>query len=298
VSDILETEDGWRAYILTMPTVLRSQLALELRSNEAQAIVLVLAFVLSSCNPSPSAQAPATTARLLQPPSSQATGPYRAILQEGKTNVVVELYSSEGCSSCPPAEDVLRELDLQQSVPGANVLALEYHVDYWNHLGWRDPFSSEAFSTRQHGFNRAIGKNSIYTPQMVVDGEIEFVGSAKSKALASIESAAREPHLHLDLAASTTDARAVSIRFHSDAPIALFAVQTERGLSTAVSRGENAGRKLAHGPVVRSVTPIGSNLVGNIVQYASLPVQGQSLVVLAVAEGKWKIVGSAEFRAP
>src|SRR6267142_3420791 len=108
--------------------------------------------------------------------------------------VLVELFTSEGCSSCPPADAVLSELVLRQPVAGVEVLALGEHVDYWDRLGWRDPFSSAMFSARQSNYDaRVFHRNEVYTPQLVVDGQLERVGSDVSAIQRAINQAAHAP---------------------------------------------------------------------------------------------------------
>lgn len=188
-----------------------------------------------------------------------------------RTPVVVELFTSEGCSSCPPADDLLARLDAEQPVAGAEVIALAQHVDYWNDLGWADPFSAHEFSERQGEYVARFGGEGVYTPQMVVDGGAEFPGGNSGKALDAIASAAREPKAEVVLARAggegdksrEADALRLSVRVErlpklsdGDTADVLLAV-TESGLSSDVARGENAGRRLTHAGVVRRLTKIG-----------------------------------------
>jgi hypothetical protein len=197
--------------------------------------------------------------------------------------VVVELFTSEGCSSCPPADALLARLDREQPVEGAEVIALAQHVDYWNNLGWADPFSAHEFSERQGEYAARFGDDSVYTPQMVVDGGAEFPGGNSGRAFEAIARAAREPKAEVSLARMAEQAdgalrlsvRVVRLPKLSDGDTAdvLLAV-TESGLSSDVARGENAGHRLMHAGVVRSLTRIG------YLSAATPPFAGEPLVVL------------------
>jgi hypothetical protein len=189
-------------------------------------------------------------------------------VEAGRAPVVVELFTSEGCSSCPPADALLAQLDRTQPVGGAEVIPLAMHVDYWNYLGWADPFSSHEFSERQGEYARAYGKDGVYTPQMIVDGVKEFPGGNSTGALDAIGKAALVPKadVRFERASAETGAGVVrlSVRIENlpkltegDAAYVLLAV-TESGLSTDVARGENSGRRLSHVGVVRRLTTVAS----------------------------------------
>jgi len=180
--------------------------------------------------------------------------------------VIVELFTSEGCSSCPPADRLLARLEQMQPIAGVEVIAVEEHVDYWNQLGWTDPFSSPQYRARQNDYAIAFHESDIYTPQMVVDGRSAFVGSDIGRAYHEIGAAAqtaitlvnldatpnsRDPDL-LDLTVQVTNPKGVKWN-GSDVYLAV----TERGLTTFVRGGENGGRTLRHSSVVRSFGVIG-----------------------------------------
>jgi hypothetical protein len=189
------------------------------------------------------------------------------------TPVVVELFTSEGCSSCPPADEVLSKLDKSQSIQGIEVIALGEHVDYWNKLGWIDPYSSAEFSTRQSRYADAFGQESVYTPQMIVDGRDEFVGADWNKAHEAITRAARLPKAKVKLLAASSSNETnkdlkLSIHINDipqittgDTADVLLAI-TESNLRSEVSRGENAGRYLRHTAVVRSLSVLGNVIAG------------------------------------
>jgi hypothetical protein len=177
---------------------------------------------------------------------------------QASTPVLVELFTSEGCSSCPPADALLSRLGRTQPVHGADIITLEEHVDYWDHLGWKDPFSSEAATTRQNEFSATFGGQQIYTPQMIVDGRSEFVGSSDSDAVRAIRSASQSPKPVVQLSWDAGDTLKINLGPLTSAmrgnDLQLFLVVAENMLHTDVKRGENAGRALEHNGVVRQLS--------------------------------------------
>ncbi len=172
--------------------------------------------------------------------------------------VLVELFTSEGCSSCPPADRLLARLASEQPVPGALVVPLSLHVDYWNRLGWADPFSSAAFTERQGAYAARFGNaGRVYTPQMVVDGRTEFVGSDERAARRTIEAEARESRTFVRVVPDGAASVRVTVAGAAAGSDVVLAV-VEDGLSSDVTRGENAGRTLAHTAVARRLAAVGS----------------------------------------
>ena len=179
--------------------------------------------------------------------------------------VLVELFTSEGCSSCPPADALLQRLDQSQPVSTAELIVLSEHADYWNGIGWRDPYSSHEYSERQSAYAARFGSGGIYTPQMVVDGRFEFVGSDERRASQAIKEAAKAPKAQAHIRLGSSDEAAI---VHVEAgPLPSTSSRLSAGVFLAladdsdesqVSRGENAGRRLQHVAVVRSLTRIGT----------------------------------------
>ncbi len=189
------------------------------------------------------AQGRATAGRVEAPP---AAGARRA--------VIVELFSSEGCSSCPPADEFLRSFAASAPPPDVEVIPLELHVDYWNYLGWADPFSSEGYSDRQRAYSAAWHKRGVYTPEIVVGGAHEIRDWDRTGE--AVATSARASIAEVKVEAHGAEIAVAVARAPKDADV-LFAL-TESDLATQVLRGENEGKRLAHAPVVRKLERLGA----------------------------------------
>jgi hypothetical protein len=201
-----------------------------------------------------------------------------AAAPQSRQAIVVELFTSEGCSSCPPADDLLRRLIATQPFDGVQLVALGNHVDYWDHEGWRDPFSSAAFSKRQRTYDDVVfGGQGPYTPQLVVDGRYECVASNATAVRQAVMKAVRQPKGTLSVAIAPVDASNMKIEVRGELPPALgrrgaaeiVVALTEDGLVSNVSKGENGGRTLAHSAVVRLMTVAGRVANGEAAPAAS-----------------------------
>jgi hypothetical protein len=216
--------------------------------------------------------------------------------------VLLELFTSEGCSSCPPADRLLASYDSGQPFPGVELVVLSEHVDYWNRLGWTDPFSSPQFTARQQDYVTKLHLEGAYTPQLVIDGQKDVVGSDGVAARAAILAAAKNPTAAIELKAERSGASAnVMLRVSGGAPKAdvYVALANDRAQSH-VTRGENSGRNLQHVAVVRKLLLIGkADARGAFTQQLTLPLTdgGAWRVVVFVADsGSRRVVGAAQVR--
>ncbi len=232
----------------------------------------------------------------------------------GRTPVIVELFTSEGCSSCPPADLLLQKLQELQPLPGADVIALEEHVDYWNHDGWIDPYSSAEWTQRQMVYG-ALFKTEAYTPQMVVDGESQFVGSSARDAALAIQKVESLAKTGVEITARAPDPKgsqnfAVSVKkLAGETPgdvAEVWLAVTEDGLRSSVNRGENAGNVLMHVATLRSLHKIGvATASGAPVAFTGEPRvkldshwnhQNLAVVVFVQERKSRKIIGAASTR--
>ena len=186
--------------------------------------------------------------------------------QSAAAPVLVELFTSEGCSSCPPADAMLANLDRLQPVPGAHVIVLEEHVDYWNHDGWTDKYSSSAITERQTEYKDRFKLNDIYTPEMVVDGETQFNGSEAKAAVHAIEEARSKPKVAVRITSLWLDGKAIHAHIDAEAlPASLGVRKADIFVAAAldhaesqVLKGENKGRDLKHVAVAITLSKVGT----------------------------------------
>jgi hypothetical protein len=180
-----------------------------------------------------------------------------------RSPVLVELFTSEGCSSCPPADRLLQKLDESQPVQNADTIVLSEHVDYWNHEGWRDPYSNALFTQRQQLYAARFGLNDVYTPQMVVNGRTQFVGNDSHRATEAIAGSTTVPSAPVHISPVTVENGVVKFRVDANvpplggkAPEVVVVLAYERATSR-VTAGENSGRELTHVAVAHEFTKVG-----------------------------------------
>jgi hypothetical protein len=227
--------------------------------------------------------------------------------------ILVELFTSEGCSSCPPADALLQQLDRTQPVDGAQLIVLSEHVDYWNHIGWTDPYSSRFFSDRQSAYSDRFGLSSVYTPQMVVDGAAEFVGSDSGLASRAVQKALGLQKVGIRISGiSLAASKTLQAHIETDAlpetlkirKAEVYLVMALNHAESQVLRGENSGHRLTHVGVVQSLTKVGSIEAGkSFSQDVHVKLDARSdpanLRVIAFIQqpGQRQVLGVAQLRA-
>lgn len=217
--------------------------------------------------------------------------------------VVVELFTSEGCSSCPPADALLSQLRKQETQSGTEVIPLGFHVDYWNYQGWQDRFSSNQYSKRQERYAEQLHTEGPYTPEMVVDGSQEFVGSDASRARSAIAEAGKQPAAAQVSLQQHAGKLGINVAGQPNGSGEVWLAVTEDNLSSRVGAGENTGRTLHHDAVVRELKELGALRGGKLERNLPLtfPSDWKSgdlhIVVFVQDPGTGKIVGAGEIHA-
>lgn len=175
--------------------------------------------------------------------------------------VLVELFTSEGCSSCPPADELLRKVNEQKSAQGQLIIGLSEHVTYWNQLGWKDPFSSELFTARQGEYSAKLHTGGPYTPQMVVNGREQFVGSDSGKLHEALAEERNRKQVQLHIVGAKVEAAGITFSYSvqelpADTTLQLMVAIVDDSDRSSVQRGENSGRSLQHVFVVRALSSV------------------------------------------
>ncbi len=191
---------------------------------------------------------------------------------------LVELFTSQGCSSCPPADELARKIIDEGD---EDVLVLTYHVDYWDRLGWKDPFSQHIFSQRQQQYARQLNLNGVYTPQMVVNGNTEFVGSNETKLRGALQQGRLTDSITILVTPKTKGTMKVDWQYLGPPETSLNFAVVQPSATTQVARGENSGKQLRHGNVVRTFITLPSAPSGNI--SINIPSELESKPILLVA---------------
>lgn len=207
-------------------------------------LIFLVALFLAGCSES----APVNTAQQ----------PVKPVKEPGSREpVLVELFTSEGCGNCPPADRFLVILENEQPVKDADVITLGYHVDYFNDRGWKDPYSSAENTRRQNLYSMRMGLDSVYTPQMVVDGKDQFIGSDAATADRTIRKAAEPVKPKVEAVANGTSAEVVITGFGTHKVATAVLAVAEDGLVSDVTAGNNRGKKIQHASVVRQLKGFG-----------------------------------------
>lgn len=220
------------------------------------------------------------------------------------SGILVELFTSEGCSSCPPADELLRKLDSMRTISNNQIVVLGEHVDYWDGTGWRDRFSSHEYTTRQQEYAYRLGVPEPYTPQIVVDGKQQFVGNNAGSLQAALQAAGAEPKTSVSILAADFDGNNLILKLKTNSlPQGhkrgdLYVAVADNSDETQVHGGENSGRALRHVAVLRSlqkvakVGPEGTEKDFNLRLPKDLEKNNLRVVAFVQESGNGRVLGS------
>lgn len=218
--------------------------------------------------------------------------------------VLVELFTSEGCSSCPPADALLKLVNGSQTNGGQLVVGISEHVTYWNSLGWADPYSSPAYTERQNVYSERFHLEGPYTPQMVINGAEQIVGSDRAALLHAVENEdAESPRMSLRIVSLSVAVNTLTVNLATSGDVPkqgadLMAVLADDSDQSNVLRGENSGRLLAHVAVARSITRVAKvKTAGDLTVQIPIPAsfqatQGHHLILFAQTPGNGRVLGT------
>ncbi|HEX6103893.1 MAG TPA: DUF1223 domain-containing protein [Alphaproteobacteria bacterium] len=222
--------------------------------------------------------------------------PMRAAAADAAAPVVVELFTSQGCSSCPPADAFLGELAQRR-----DVIALAFHIDYWDYIGWKDPFASPDFTKRQRGYAGALGLRSVYTPQMVIDGRVDAVGSHRTRVEELIRKSSFVSKLAATLEPAAGRAKLILPEARLERPATIWLAIYDREERTKVKRGENAGHTLSDYNIVRALREVATwdgRAQALEIDLADAAADGMGGAILIQSEGQGPIIGAVEVPVP
>ena len=226
-----------------------------------------------------------------------------ASMQAQKT-VLVELFTSEGCSSCPPADALLRQVNGSETSGGQLVVGISEHVTYWNHLGWSDPFSSSVYTERQSAYSQRFRLEGVYTPQMVINGAEQIVGSDRGALLRAVMKEVEQPtRMSLRILSVSVAGSTLTVNFSTSGELPaqgadLMAVLADDSDQSSVLRGENSGHTLAHVAVARSMARVarvqspGERTVEIPIPSSFQSGQGHHLILFAQTPGNGRVLGT------
>jgi hypothetical protein len=218
--------------------------------------------------------------------------------------VLVELFTSEGCSSCPPADALLRQVNGTRTSAGQLIVGISEHVTYWNSLGWSDPFSSPANTERQNDYGKRFRLEGVYTPQMVINGAEEIVGSDRAALLRAEQKEAEQPPLmSLRILSLNMVGNTLTVNYSATGAVPahgadLIAVLADDSDQSSVLRGENSGQTLVHVAVARSISRVarvqaaGQRIVQINLPASFQPAQKHHLILFAQTPGNGRVLGA------